>query len=362
MALKIKLELDEEQKRLYRATAGDKEGDFHAASEAARAREAWAASFGEVLRKTLPIGSTVRNIYEVKDATNKRDMVFYVEPNDVEGWTAPSIGTFSKNYIQGDLIYIPWQQFASSVYYSLDFARDADFDVPSIAVQKLNDSLLRLEEYQGWHLIRVAVNNADSSQRIAIADGTPGAGYFSKQLFSAMAKYFERLGKTPDAIYIPATAMADVRSWITPQIDPVTQKQIFDAAGITRIYNINLITIPLIHYYKTVEDKKNHNRTTLDRLFDPKDKKRNGSDVWTADQKNRYANGQFDVCYAISKADFGIYAIRENIKTVNDPIAIRDWEQGILARFSAGFAIIDSENICMGIVDRTFTEFTEEES
>lgn len=356
MSLKLTLELDDNQKELFQATAADKNEQFHQNNAASDSRNIWAAQFGDFLMKTLPINSTVRTIYSVKDATNKRDMMFMVEPNDVTAWVAPSIGSFVRNYISADMLFIPTQIFASSVYYSLDFASDADFDVPTYALQKLNDSLLRIEEQQGWMLLRSAVNNSDASQKIEIDNNTPGAGYFSRQLFSAMTSYFERNAKTIDAIYVPSTAMGDIRSWVSPTIDPTTQRQIFESAGLTRIYNVNLIPLPLILYYKSREDKKARKKSVLDRLFNANDKLENGSDVWNSTFKNKYSAGNLDVCYGISYDNLGIYAIKENVKTVNDPTAITTWEQGILARFRAGFAIVDHENIVMGIVDRTSQE------
>jgi len=356
MPVKIQLELSDEQKKLFTACAGAKEENYENTAQAEQNRHAWAAQFGEMLVKTLPIGGTVRNIFEVKDATGKAEMKFLVEPNDVTAWVAPSTGTFARNYIQGDVLYVPWTQYASSVYYSLDFARDADFDVAAIALQKLNDSLLRLEEEQGWNLIRVAVNNAASAQRVQVSDNTTGAGFFSKQLFNLMTLYFEKLGKTVDAIYVPPTAQSDIRLWTQTQIDPVTQRQIFENAGMSSIWRIPFITVPLIRFYATIDDKKTKTYKVLDRLFNPSDKLEDGSDVWNGTAKTRYANGQLEVCYAISKPSFGIYAIKEQVRTVYDPSAIKEWEIGIFARFSAGFAIVDSENIVMGIVDRTYTE------
>ncbi len=356
MSLKLKLELDDDQKELFIATASDKEEAYHTGTEASQYREVWAAQFGEMLIKTLPANSTVRTIYDVKDATNKKDMMFMIEPNDVTAWVAPSVGSFVRNYIAGDMVFIPTQVFASSVFYSLDFAADADFDVPSFALQKLNDSLLRLEEQEGWMLVRTAVNNAPSAQRIEIENANPGAGYFSLQLFSAIASYFERVGKNLDAIYVPSTSMGDVRSWVSPRIDPVTQRSIIETAGITRIYNVNLVPLPLVHFYKSIEDKKKKRKSVLDRMFNPNDKLEDGTDVWSNAFKTKYTDGDLDVCYGISYDNFGIYAIKENVKTVNSPTAIETWEQGILARFRAGFCIIDSENVVMGIVDRTSSE------
>lgn len=356
MSLKISLELDDNQKELFQATAADKNQEFHDNTESNNYRNIWAAQFGGMLMQTLPINGTVRNIYDVKDATNKRDMMFMIEPNDVTAWVAPSVGSFVRNYISADMLYIPTQIFASSVYYSLDFASDADFDVPTYALQKLNDSLLRIEEQEGWMLLRTAVNNSNSAQKIQIEDGTIGAGYFSLQLFSAIASYFERNAKTIDAVYVPSTSMGDVRSWASPRIDPQTQRQIIETSGISRIYNINLVPLPPIVYYKSREDKKARRKSILDRMFSANDKLENGADVWSGAFKIKYAAGLLDVCYGISYDNLGIYAIKENVKTVSDPVAIMTWEQGIVARFRAGFAIVDHENIVMGIVDRETSE------
>lgn len=353
MSIKVKIELTKEQEKLYRETASDLVGEANQ-EEANKKRSEWAAQFGDMLRRTIQIGGTVRDIYDVR-VKEKGEMRFLIEPNDITAWVMPKVGEFARNYIEADVVYIPTDVHASSVYYALDFARDADMNVPSIALNKLNQAMLRLEETQGWMLIRAAVNNAPAVQRIQVANGTPGAGHFSKVLFNLMLLYFEREQKVLNTYYLPPEAMADIRGWTQTQIDETTQRQIFQAGGMASIWNIQLQPIPLIRYYATVEDKKNRNRTYIDRLFDPNDKLENGSDVWSSAAKTAYANGTLQVCYGIAKTDFGIMAIKEQMVTVNDPVAITRWEQGILARMRLGFAIIDSENVVMGIVDRTHT-------
>jgi len=351
---KIKVQLTEKQKSLFKATAGDLPGGDLSRTEATNRRSEWAAQFGDMLLRTISFGNTVRDIFDVRTKENG-EMKFLIEPNDTQAWVMPKVGQFARNYIEADEVYIPTDIFGTSVYYSLDFAKDSDLDVPGIALNKLNQALLRLEETQGWLLIRASVNNAPASQRIQIANGTPGAGHFSKSLFNAILLYFEKEQKPLSSFYVPPEAMADIRGWTTTQIDEMTQRQIFVAGGLNGIWNVPFSTVPLIKYYESVEARKNRQKTVADRLFDPSDKLENGSDVWSAPAKAAYANGTLQVCYGISKPDFGILAIKEKVRTVDDPTAIIRWEQGILARERLGFAIIDSENIVMGLVDRTHT-------
>lgn len=350
MPVAIKIELTEEQKQLFKETAGRPDN-----AAANQARQEFAAQFGDMVLKTLPIGNTVRDIYEVRTKTTG-EMKFMVEPNDTVAWHMSKIGQFARNYIEGDVVFINTEVYQTSVYYSLDFAKDADYNVASIAMNKMNEAMQRLEESEGWLLIRAAVNNAPSSQKVQVANGNPGAGYFSKQLLNTMLLYFEIEGKALDAIYLPPTAMADVRNWTETNIDPETQRQIFVAGGLSGIWNIKLIPVPLIRYYETIDDRKARRKTIIDRLFNPNDKLLNGSDVWNSGAKTAYANGTLEVCYGISKQDFGILAIKEEFNTYIDPTAITRYEQGIMGRQRSGFAIIDSERIVMGVVDRTYTE------
>jgi len=353
MANKIKLELTSAQKTLFRTTAQDRE---QTSNEGMRARTEYAAQFGDMLLKTIPINSTVRGIYDVRTKPQGAEMRFLIEPNDTLAWVMSKIGQFARNWIEGDEVFVPVDIFQTSVYYSLDYAEDADYDVASIALNKLNDAILRLEETEGWMLLRAAVNNAPAAQQITIANLSTGTGQFSKHLFNAMLLYFEKEGKTLDVIYLPATGMADVRLWTTTTIDPVTQRQIFVAGGLNQIWNIPLVPIPLIRYYLTVDDKKSKTKVTLDRLFNPADKFSNANPVWNGTQRTAYAAGTLECCYGISKTDLGILAIKTPLRTYDDPTAIVRWEQGILARERIGFMIIDSERIVRGLVDRTSAE------
>ena len=355
MAVKIQLELTERQKTLFKETATDKDRESQFAETAQKARREWAADFGDMLLKTVPIGNTIRDIFEVKTKPNG-EMKFIIEPNDTIAWQMSKIGSFSRNWIEGDEVYVHNEINQTSVYYSLDYAEDADYNVASVATNKLNSAIQRFEETQGWMLLRAAVNNAPSPQRIQIENANPGAGWFSKQLFNLMLLYFEREGKALDTIYLPPDAMADVRNWTETTIDPVTQRQIFAAGGLTQIWNIQLQALPLIRYYLSVEDKKNKVKTTLDRMFNVNDKTVAGVDVWSAPAKASYLAGTLQVCYGISKTDLGIMAIKTPLRTFDDPTAILRWEQGVLARERVGFLIVDSERIIMGIVDRSYTE------
>jgi hypothetical protein len=350
MGVNIKLEMTDEQKTLFKATAG-REDD----QGAIKSRREWAANFGDMLLRTVPINNTVREIFNVRTKPDG-DMKFMIEPNDTIAWQMSKIGQFARNYIEGDVVYVPTDVYQTSVYYSLDFAEDADYSVSEVALNKLNDAVARFEETQGWMLIRAAVNNAPTAQRIQVANLNPGAGYFSKQLMNLLLLYFEIEGKALDRIYVPPTAMADVRNWTETTIDPETQRQIFVAGGLTQIWNVQLQSVPLVRYFKSIEDKKTRTKTIIDRLFNPNDKLVGGADVWNAGAKSAYAAGTLEVCYGISLEDFGIMAIKTPLRTYEDPTAILRWEQGILARERVGFIIIDSERVVMGIVDRTNTE------
>lgn len=355
MSVKVQLTLTDRQQQLFRETAADKDRSAENKAKATEARSEWAAEFGDMLLKTVPVGNTIRDIFDVRSKPNG-EMRFLIEPNDTIAWQMSKIGSFSRNWIEGDEVFVYTEAYQTSVYYSLDYAEDADYNVAQIALNKLNDAIQRFEESQGWMLIRAAVNNAPTPQRIQIENGQPGTGYFSKQLFNLMLLYFEKEGKTLDMLYVPPNAMADVRNWTVTSIDPQTQREIFVAGGMSRIWNIPFQSVPLIKYYMSVDDKKTKTKTTLDRMFSVNDKLENGSAVWNAGAIAKYNAGTLQVCYGISKTDFGIMAIKSPLRTMEDITAYLRWEQGVVARERVGFIVIDSERVIMGIVDRTYVE------
>lgn len=350
----LKVNLNDEQRQLFRATAGLDPAN-------AEARQAFAQLFGPMLLKTVPANSTVREIFNYVDMSSATEMKFPIDPNDVLAYYVAKIGSFQRQTIEGDYITLSPFAINQQTNWSLDYAKDAGYNVVDIALMKLNDAIVRLEEENGWGVLRKAANNAYANgftgQRIEIADGSTGAGVFSKQLINSMAAYFEARGKKMTHLYGPAgTMMKDIRNWTETNIDPVTQREIFVGGGLGSIWGTQIVPMPLLRYSLTMADKKAFTETTLDRLFNVNDTTDAGASVWSEAIQAKYAAGNYEVCYGVAAGDVGIFAQRDQITTVDDPTAVKYWEQGVLARERVAIAVTGPRDIVMGIVDRTSDE------
>jgi hypothetical protein len=71
----------------------------------------------------------------------------------------------------------------------------------------------------------------------------PASGYLSKELINRMLVGARRHNKTITHLLVSPEDLADIREWTDADVDPATRGEIFQAAGLGKIWNIQLVEV-----------------------------------------------------------------------------------------------------------------------
>lgn len=309
------LQPTQEQVELLKATASAND----VASK--EAREAFAATLSIPLRQTRDKVSTVRTIFTVEQLAPGAQANYPLDMEDISGWIMPKQGGVPQNFVEGDEIWVPTFTIASDAEWRLAYARDARFDVVARAVHKLQNSIVKIEEENGWHVLLAAADGSARSSEV------PGVTTFKKDLLSAMITTMIRAGSTLTDLYLSPECMADIRDWTATDVDEVTRKEILDQAGLPSIYGIKL------HVMEEFGAGREYN------------------DYFLALPTNTVAaSGEICIGLDLGTNDAFLMPVRQELTTVDDPIAIKSLKQGVIGYEELGFAVVDSRRLCYGIV------------
>ena len=143
--------------------------------------------------------------------------------------------------------------------------------------------------------------------------------------------------------------------WTDTDIDPVTRREIFQAAGMGKIWNIQMHDIK---HLGGVGKFNINDSTSSWGVF--KDSAGSFHD-YTLDNANIVdANGEITTAgetqiwgFDSSTNDSLVMPIKEEWKTFDDPTLHRHQKQGIYGWERVGFGVLDSRMISMGVIDRT---------
>lgn len=358
--MSFKIEFSDEQKSMLRKLADEKASY----SERYGVYMSLSASLSELLMQSRPLDTFVRDIYSVRTTPGTGSLKFPIAPNEPVAWSLAKIGTIPRNFLEGDQIEIPVDVYGTRVSFSMDYLRDTNYDWIGYATGQIQTAISREEERTGWALLRWAANNGTAitwpnvtytTRRIQVATANPGAGYFSKQLFSAGLQYFEKRGFGRPKIYGPAEMMRDIRGWAQTTIDDATGREIFTKGGLDSIWNMQFTTVPEMEIYEAIGDRKADTPTRVNRLLDMTDTLTSGADAWSGAQQALYAAGNLQVAYMVGD-DVGILGVRDPLTVYPDNTLMNEWQIGWGARERVGFGIYDVRKVVMLIVDRTATE------
>jgi hypothetical protein len=183
-----------------------------------------------------------------------------------------------------------------------------------------------------------------------------GAGYLSKELINKMIVGFKRTGRTLTDLYVSPEDAADIREWTDTDIDPVTRREIFQAAGMGMIWKVSLHEVQHLgatgmynvngstsEYGKFLADGANlFNNYTLD---NPNVTAANGT---ISDLGETQILG-FD----LTVNDSLVMPIRKDYEAHDDPTLLRVQKQGFFGWAELGFACLDSRMLGLGVIDRS---------
>ena len=280
----------------------------------------------------------------------------------------PGLGYLAQNFIEGigEEVYVPTFTMNASADWKITYARDSRIDIPQKAAARVAKDLANYEEECGWRVIMPAATSAFSGKGLLGSRPAPiyeinptstGAGYFSKEIINKMIVGFKRIGRTLTDLYVSPEDMADIREWTDTDIDPVTRREIFQASGMSKVWNITFHEIQHLGatglyningygsaYGKFVcaDSGNTYNNYTLD----------NPNITAAAGTVSTLGETQI-LGFDRTVNDSLVMPIRKEYEAYDDPTLLRVQKQGFFGWQDLGFACLDSRNLGICVIDRS---------
>ncbi len=351
-----------EMQELFKATA-----EIHT-PEGLAAYRAFAAALTTPILQKIELESIMRKLFAVERLAPGAQAVYPVaEDFEVPVWVLPGLGYMAQNFIEGigEEVYVPTFAINSSADWKVTYARDSRVDIAQRAAARVAKDLANYEEECGWRVIMPAATSSFSGKGLLgprpapiyeIAPGATGAGYLSKELINKMIVGFKRIGRTLTDLYISPEDAADIREWTDTDIDPVTRREIFQAAGMGSLWNVALNEVQ--HLGATGLYNINGNSSAFGKFIADSNEDYNGL---TLDNPNVTAAdgtittlGETQVMgFDLSVNDSLVMPIRKEYEAHEDPTLLRVQKAGFFGWAELGFACLDSRMLGMGVIDRS---------
>ena len=149
---------------------------------------------------------------------------------------------------------------------------------------------------------------------------------------------------------------ADIREWSDTDIDPITRREIFQASGMGKIWNVALHELQ--HLGATGMYNINSNDSEYGKLVVEAGGNYNS---YTPDNPNKTASdgtivtlGETQILgFDLTTNDSLVMPIRKEFEAIDDPTLLRRQKQGFFGWMTIGFAVLDPRMLGMGVIDRS---------
>ena len=336
--------------------------------EGIAAYRAFAAALTTPILQKVELESIMRKLFAVERLGPGAQAVYPVaEDFEIPVWVLPGLGYVAQNFIEGigEEVYVPTFTIDAAADWKLTYARDSRIDIPQRAAARTAKDLANYEEECGWRVILPAVTSSFAGKGLLgsrpapiyeINPASTGAGYLSKELINKMMVGFKRIGRQLTDLYVSPEDAADIREWTDTDIDPVTRREIFQAAGMGSLWNVQLHEIQHLgatglyningtgsEFGKFIADAGDtYNSYTLD----------NGN-VTAADGTITILGETQIIGFDLTTNDSLVMPIRKEYEAHDDPTLLRVQKQGFFGWQEMGFACLDSRILGLGIIDRS---------
>jgi len=351
-----------EMQKLFRATAAIN------TPEGMAAYKAFAAALTTPILQAVERESIMRQLFAVERLGPGAQAVYPVaEDFEIPVWILPGLGYVAQNFIEGigEEVYVPTFSVDASGDWKITYARDSRIDIPQRAAEKAAKAIADYEEESGWRVILPAATSAFSGKGLLgsrpapiyeINPASTGAGYLSKELINRMIVGFQRVGRKLTDLYISPEDAADIREWTDTDIDPITRREIFQAAGMGSVWNVSLN--PIQHLGATGIYNINGNASAYGKFIS------DAGDLYNAYQLDNpnvtSADGTIDtlgetqiIGFDLSVNDSLVMPIRKEYEAYDDPTLLRVQKQGFFGWEEIGFACLDPRMLAIGVIDRS---------
>ena len=324
------LKLDAKQNELLKATASlDPEVSVkHRQALAQVLEQAWRAGvlepdlLGTIFQRTTLPGGV--------DAKYPFDFYSPGLEGEYKGFVVPKEGAIPEKVIEGDEIRVPTYKIANAISWSLDYARDARWDIVARAIEVFTNGFVRKLNDDGWHVIlKAASENTES----VVFDGAAGAGVFTKKLLLNMMTAIKRQVGGRNArltdLYLSPEAVADIRNFADSVVgDPYLSQLILQSEDtIPQLYGVRIHELQELGVGQEYEL---YLENTLNVAFG------GGSDE------------EFVVGLDLLHRDAFVMPVREEMQMYDDPALHRSMKAGVYGWMEVGFAALDTRRALLG--------------
>jgi hypothetical protein len=336
--------------------------------EGLAAYRAFAAALTTPILQKLELESLMRGLFAVENLAPGAQAVYPVaEDFEIPVWVLPGLGYAAQNFIEGigEEVYVPTFTINASADWKITYARDSRIDIASKAAARTAKDLSNYEEECGWRVILPAATSAFSGKGLLgprpapiyeIDPASTGAGYLSKELINRMMVGFKRTGRTLTDLYVSPEDAADIREWTDTDIDPVTRREIFQAAGMGSIWNVTLHEVQ--HLGATGMYNINDENSEFGKFIAGGGNIYNGYTITNGNVTNADGTvgtlGETQILgFDMTTNDSLVMPVRKEYEAHEDPTLLRVQKQGFFGWAELGFACLDSRMLGLGIIDRS---------
>jgi hypothetical protein len=291
------------------------------------------------LRQGVLSGDITGNIYErvrLAPGTAPEFPLDFLAPGtekDFVAYTVPNHGRVPERNVEGDFVMVPTYEVASSIDWTLRYARDARWDIVSRGLQVLQSSFVKKTNDDAWHTLLAA----GVDRNILVYDADATAGQFTKRLVSLMKTVMRRngggnstsinRGKLTD-LYVSPEAIEDIRNWGVDQIDEVTRRSVFtsEEGVLSRIFGVNL------HDIDELGESQEYQNFFLNELSGSLE----AADVELVVGLDQSSNDSF------------MMPVREDVQVFEDDNMHRQRRAGFYGWAEHGFACLDNRRVILG--------------
>lgn len=265
----------------------------------------------------------------------------------------------------GEEVYIPTFSISTSADWKISYARDSRIDIVTRAATRAAKDLANYEEECGWRVIMPAATSGFSGKGLLgsrpapiyeISPSAQGAGYLSKELINKMIVGFKRIGRTLTDLYVSPEDAADIREWTDTDIDPVTRREIFQASGMGKIWNVTLHEIQHLGatgLYNINGNAASYGKFKADSSGNYQGYSIDNGNITGADGTVTTLGETQVLGFDLTGNDSLVMPIRKEFEAYDDPTLLRVQKQGFFGWAELGFACLDSRMLGMGIIDRS---------
>ncbi|MCK5610123.1 hypothetical protein KAR91_50080 [Candidatus Pacearchaeota archaeon] len=324
----------EQARELLKATAGnDAEAMEHRRALAQVLQRAWRA--GVLQPDTL---DGIFDRVELEAGVDAKFPLDFYAPADSESDTrkafvVPREGAIPDRVIEGDELHVITYKIANAISWSLDYARDARWDVIARAIEVYTNGFIRKLNDDGWHtVLSCAASNS------VVVDSAGTSGVYSKRLTTNLQTAIKRLAggrnsKVTD-IYLSPEAIADIRNFDTGSaggqiVDFETLKALLGTDGFAPLPSLFGSRVHELQELGTGQEYQDYLATTL------------GVSLPTGKE-------EFCVALDLDHRDSFVMPVRQDMSMFDDPVLHRQMKAGVYGWMEMGMACLDSRRAILG--------------